>query len=73
MSDETKRLVAIGAAIVITWGVFGFYAAEPWWVAVGFFLLAVMALHAILGVSIVWIDGVDRPCAAIHARSSPER
>ena len=56
MSDETKRFV-IGATIVLTWVLFGTQPEEPWWVVVGFMLLIMTALHAVLGVPIVWIEG----------------
>ena len=32
---------------------------EQWWTALGFFLLVGLALNAVLGGSVVWIEGKD--------------
>ena len=55
---DNKRLgIWVGAA-VITALVFG-VQPESWWPAIGFLLLVGMVLHAVLGVPVIWIDGVD--------------
>jgi hypothetical protein len=60
MSDDTKRSIAWISAAVVTAIVYGLYSADwtaDWWASAILFLLVGAALHPILGVSIVWIEG----------------
>ena len=56
MSNDLKRLVSWVGAAVITVLLVGVYL-EQWWTALGFFLLVGMALNAVLGGSVVRIEG----------------
>ena len=56
VSNDLKRLVSWVGAAVITVLLVGVYL-EQWWTALGFFLLVGLALNAVLGGSVVRIEG----------------
>jgi hypothetical protein len=56
MSDDSKRFVAWVGAVVATALVFGNLTS---WHSYGFLVLVGLALHAVLRVPVVWIEGVD--------------
>jgi hypothetical protein len=60
MSDDSKRFVAWMGAAIITGLVFSLYPSwTAWWTSAGLLLLVGLALHAVLRVPVVWIEGVD--------------